>query len=93
MLNDKWRDGVGEGIVRLLGRDGNALVQGAVNQGVEEALARLRLRPLPPGRGNGKEASAWRADFACARGNGAIMCRHALENDERRRTGFLSVAA
>ena len=32
MLNDKW---IGEGMVRLLGRDGSVFVQGAVNQDVE----------------------------------------------------------
>jgi hypothetical protein len=34
MPNDKW---IGEGIVRLLGHDGRAFVQGADNQDVETA--------------------------------------------------------
>jgi hypothetical protein len=40
MLNDKW---IGEGIVRLLGRDGSVFVQGAVNQDVETARILPRI--------------------------------------------------
>jgi hypothetical protein len=40
MLNDKW---TGEGIVRLLGRDGSVFVQGAVNQVVETARILPRI--------------------------------------------------
>jgi pimeloyl-ACP methyl ester carboxylesterase len=54
MLNDKW---IGEGMVRLLGRDGSVYAQGAVNQGVGTAgiLPRIFQRGPPQSKGLGTE--------------------------------------
>jgi hypothetical protein len=88
MLNDKW---IGEGIVRLLGRDGRALVQGAVNQDVGTAgilpriseKCRMQNEHSAPRR-NQKGLASWLAQSRGERRGKQTQWRPAFHRKQRR---------
>ncbi len=88
MLNDKW---IGEGIVRLLGRDGRAFVQGAVNQDVGTAgilpriseKCRMQNEHSAPRR-NQKGLASWLAQSRRERRGKQTQWRRAFHRKQRR---------